>query len=236
MKTKLILTALACTAIPAFAGPPPAPSKAVIPPPEPIYGVGWYGAIQAGINAHQNVVDADDITIGDIRFSFEDNSEVGFFVGGKLGYVFGTGTIRPALELDAFYNHFEADVDVDVDGGDRDGDANLGGDIDSGAFLLNFLVKFGNGRCQPYVGGGVGVHTSELNDAHIEAAGVSRDLGGGDATDFAWQLVGGVDYYFTEKFSMFLEYKWLNYEGTGNEIIEDRIDQHLIGLGARIHF
>lgn len=223
MKTNLLLASLACAAVPAFAGPPP----------PPIYGVGWYGALQAGINAHQNIVDDSNVRIAGFRFSFSDDSNVGGFVGGKLGYVFGTGTIRPAIELDAFYNHFDADIDIR---GPRGGHADLGGDVDSGAFLLNFLVKFGNGRCQPYLGGGIGIHASELNDAHIRVDGHSRHLGSGDTTDFAWQLVGGVDYYFTEKFSMFLEYKWLNYEGTGNEIIEDRIDQHLIGLGARIHF
>ena len=49
MKTNLLLATLACAAIPAFAGPPAPASKAVVPPPPPVYGTGWYGAIQAGV-------------------------------------------------------------------------------------------------------------------------------------------------------------------------------------------
>lgn len=232
MKTLTLVTALAAAAIPAFAGPPTPPSKAVVAPPPPVYGTGWYGAIQAGINAHQNVVDDGDVRLGGFRFSIEDNSNVGVFAGGKLGYVFGTGFLRPAVELDAFYNHF--DPDVHIRGAGRD--IGVGGDIDSGAFLANFLLRFNFGRFQPYVGGGAGVHYTELNDPVVRIGGRSFEGHGGDTTDFAWQIVGGADYYFTEKFSLFLEYKYLNYEGTGGEGFEDRIDQHLVGLGVRLHF
>lgn len=231
MKTNLLLTALACAAIPAFAGPPQV-SKNPVPPPPPVYGTGWYAAVQAGINAHQNVVDDGDVTLGGFRFSLEDNSDVGFFAGGKLGYVFGTGKVRPAVELDAFYNHFDADVTIR---GNNDS-ADVGGDVDSGAFLANFLIRFDFGRFQPYLGGGLGIHYTQLNDPVVRVGGQSYEGSGGDTTDFAWQLIGGADYYFTETLSMFLEYKWLNYEGTGGQGLEDRIDQHLIGLGVRVHF
>ncbi|MEQ1860638.1 MAG: outer membrane beta-barrel protein [Chthoniobacteraceae bacterium] len=235
MKTKLLLPLLAVIAVPALAGPPAmmAPSKTTIAPPKPVYGVGWYGAIQAGINAHQNIVDDGDITLGGFRFSLEDNSEVGGFVGGKLGYVFGTGSIRPAVEFDGYYNHFEADIDFRASGA---GDGNVSGDVDSGAFLVNFLIRFDLGRCQPYLGGGVGMHYSQLGDGSLRGGGSTVDIANDDVTDFAWQLIGGVDYYFTERTSLFLEYKYLNYEGTGNQVIEDRIDQHLVGLGVRVHF
>jgi opacity protein-like surface antigen len=232
MKTLTIVSVLATLAVPAFAGPPAPPSKAVVVPPPPVYGTGWYGAIQAGINAHQNVVDDGDVRLGGFRFSLEDNSDVGVFAGGKFGYVFGTGFLRPAVELDAFYNHF--DPDVHIRGAGRD--IGVGGDVDSGAFLANFLLRFNFGRFQPYVGGGVGVHHTELNDPVIRIGGRSFEGSGGDTTDFAWQIVGGADYYFTEKFSLFLEYKYLNYEGTGGTGFEDRIDQHLVGLGLRLHF
>lgn len=57
---------------------------------------------------------------------------------------------------------------------------------------------------------------------------------GGSNSGFAWQLIGGADYYFTEKVSAFLEYKFLNYEDAG--LAEDRISQHLVMLGLRFHF
>ena len=33
-------------------------------------------------------------------------NDVGFFGGIKLGYVFGTGVVRPTVEGDFFYNGF----------------------------------------------------------------------------------------------------------------------------------
>jgi opacity protein-like surface antigen len=234
MKTCHLFSVLAVVALPAFGGPAPVqPSKNPVPPAPPIYGAGPYVAIQAGINAHQNIVDENDRNFGGVRFSFEDNSEVGFFVGAKAGYVFGTGKIRPAVELDAFYNRFDADVDVKS----RLGDTTIGGDVDSGAFLVNFLVRFDFGRFQPYLGAGLGFHVTELNDPTATIGGVTVEGDGDSVTDFAWQILAGADYYLNEKLSLFLEYKYLNYEGTGDgRIIEDRIDQHLIGLGVRWHF
>ena len=235
MKTSHVLSVLSIVALPAFAGPPAIqPSKAVVPPPPPLYGVGPYIAVQAGINAHQNLVDDADREFDNIRFSFEDNSDVGFFVGAKAGYVFGTGKIRPTVELDAFYNRFDGDIKVKSNlGGDG---ASIGGDIDSGAFLVNFLVRFDFERFQPYLGAGLGVHVTEVSDPTVTIAGTTIEGDGGSTTDFAWQLIGGADYYLKEDLSVFLEYKYLNYEGTGGRILEDRIDQHLVGLGLRWHF
>ena len=75
-----------------------------------------------------------------------------------------------------------------------------------------------------------------MNMSIISTTGTTIEGDGGSTTDFAWQLVGGADYYLNEDLSVFLEYKYLNYEGTGGTIIEDRIDQHLVGLGLRWHF
>jgi opacity protein-like surface antigen len=237
MKTSHVLSVLAVAALPVFAGPPMVQtSKTTVAPAPPIYGAGPYVAFQAGVNAHQNIVDDADRDFDNIRFSFEDNSDVGFFVGAKAGYVFGTGMIRPTVELDAFYNRFDADVDVKSDlGGDG---ASLGGDVDSGAFLANFLIRFDFGRFQPYVGAGLGVHITELSDPTVTIDGVTFEGDGGSTTDFAWQIVAGADYYLNEDLSIFLEYKYLTYEGTGSSagIIEDSIDQHLVGLGLRWHF
>jgi opacity protein-like surface antigen len=234
MKTTILATAFAAFAFPAFAGERTVSSdKFVQPPPPPVYGTGWYGAVQAGVNAHQNVFDdSSDRVFNGIRFSFEEDSNVGGFVGAKLGYVFGTGKVRPAVEFDGFYNHFDADLKVRALGNDID----VGGDVDSGAFMVNFLGRFDFGRFQPYVGAGAGVHHTKFSDPTVTLNGVSAEGDGDEVTDFAWQIVAGSDYYFTEKLSIFLEYKYLNYEGVDGEFLESRVDQHLVGLGIRYHF
>ena len=58
--------------------------------------------------------------MGDTEIAVEPREKVGFVGGLKLGYVFGTDTVRPAIELDAFYNGVEADLDPRVNGNDTD--------------------------------------------------------------------------------------------------------------------
>src|SRR5215813_15126399 len=98
--------------------------KQVAPPPPPMYGLGFYGAIDMGANVYQNrggnrsfSSDNDgDSFDKDLRFfgsTLEVNpkNDVGFFGGIKLGYVFGTGVIRPTIEGDFFYNGFRGGAD-----------------------------------------------------------------------------------------------------------------------------
>ena len=95
------------------------------PPPPPMYGLGFYGAIDMGANVYQNrggdrhfSSDNDgDPWDQDLRFfgstlDVSPKNDVGFFGGIKLGYVFPfTGFIRPAVEGDFFYNGFRGGAD-----------------------------------------------------------------------------------------------------------------------------
>src|SRR5580765_8634841 len=92
------------------------------PPPPELYGLGFYGAIDMGANVYQNRGGTrtftgdnriNDITDRDFDATMEVNpkNDVGFYGGVKLGYVFGTGVVRPTIEGDFFYNGFRADSD-----------------------------------------------------------------------------------------------------------------------------
>src|SRR6516165_7548461 len=88
------------------------------PPPPPLYGVGFYGAIDMGANVYQNrggdqtftQDNPDRIGFGD-TLDVSPKNDVGFFGGIKLGYVFGTGVFRPTIEGDFFYNGFRGGAD-----------------------------------------------------------------------------------------------------------------------------
>src|SRR5881397_4341170 len=83
------------------------------PPPPPMYGLGFYGAIDLGANVYQNRGGTRTFTqdnpnllgFGD-TLTVDPKNDVGFFGGVKLGYVFGTGVVRPTLDGDFFYNGF----------------------------------------------------------------------------------------------------------------------------------
>src|SRR5450631_2442867 len=88
------LTMATLLAVRVHAGPEPAPA----PAPE-LYGTGWYGAIDLGANIYQDRGNTRNFTnaAGD-TLTLEPTNDTGFFGGIKLGNVFGTGSVRPAIE------------------------------------------------------------------------------------------------------------------------------------------
>src|SRR5882724_11857222 len=234
-----------------FAGPPDY-KQAAPPPPPPNYGVGFYGAIDMGANVYQNRGGNRTFTqdnpnllgFGD-TLTVDPKNDVGFFGGVKLGYVFGTGVVRPTVEGDFFYNGFRGGANFTL----RDIDDNILAQrnattwINTGAFMFNFILRFapGNQRFQPYAGAGVGVYFAESAGTEVtnpNTGTVTVNTGGGRShADLAWQIVAGSDYYWTPKFSTFIEYKFLQYTSTQIDTKEDRdLRQHLVGAGVRVHF
>jgi opacity protein-like surface antigen len=230
------------------------------PPPPPLYGVGFYGAIDMGANIYQNR--GSDQTFSDNNpnspffgstLTVSPKNDVGFFGGIKLGYVFGTGVFRPTLEGDFFYNGFRGGADFTLNeaftptpGGptflsthQRD----VTTWINSGAWLGNFIFRFapGNGRFQPYFGAGVGVYYAESAGTEVRdpvTGAVPINTGGGRShADLAFDVVAGSDYFFTPNFSAFIEYKFLDYTSTQINTRQDRdLKQQLLGAGVRFFF
>jgi len=151
--------------------------KQVAPPPPVYWGTGFYGAIDMGANLYQNRGGTQTFTqdnpnlpgFGD-TLTVDPKNDVGFFGGIKLGYVFGTGVVRPTVEGDFFYNGFRGGADFTL----RDptgctgcccsrtvvAQRDLTTWINTGAFMGNFILRFNFGRFQPYAGAGVGVFTT----------------------------------------------------------------------------
>jgi len=218
--------------------------KQVAPPPPPLYGLGFYGAIDMGANLYQNR--GGDQTFEDQfgdTLEVSPKNDVGFFGGIKLGYVFGTGIVRPTFEGDFFYNGFTGGADFTLRdaAGDVLAQRNLTTWINTGAFMGNFILRFNFGRFQPYAGGGVGIYYAESAGAELvnpTTSTVTVNTGGGQShTDLAWQVVAGSDYFFTPKISAFIEYHYLNYTSTQINTNQDRdLGQHLLGAGVRFFF
>ncbi len=224
--------------------------KQVAPPPPELYGLGFYGAIDMGANLYQNR--GGDRTFTDNIPGTEDfgdtltvspKNDVGFFGGAKLGYVFLTGVVRPTIEGDFFYNGFRGGANFTLRDsfGDVLAQRNVTTWINSGAFMGNFILRFAFGRFQPYVGAGVGIYYAESAGTQVVnpvTGVVPINTGGGQShADLAWQIIAGTDYYWTPKFSTFIEYKFLNYTSTQINTNEDRnLAQQLLGAGVRVHF
>ena len=224
--------------------------KQVAPPPPPeLYGLGFYGAIDAGANVFQNRGDTRTFTDNTVGPDFGDTltvspkNDVGFFGGVKLGYVFGTGVVRPTVEGDFFYNGFRGGANLTLKDsfGDVLAQRNVTTWINSGAFMGNFILRFAFGRFQPYAGAGVGVYFADSAGTQVVnpvTGAVPINTGGGQShADLAWQIIAGTDYYWNPKFSTFIEYKFLEYTSTQINTNDNRVlGQQLVGAGVRFHF
>src|SRR5258707_1592392 len=151
--------------------------KQVAPPPPPLYGLGFYGAIDAGANIYQNRGGTRTFTDDNPNSPFFGDSlevnpknDVGFFGGVKLGYVFGTGVFRPTVEGDFFYNGFRGGANFTLRDsfGDELRSSSATTWINTGAFMGNFISRFAFGRFQPYVGAGVGIYFAESAGAEFQ--------------------------------------------------------------------
>lgn len=238
---KSILSTAACAALiasTALAGETTTytPSKNVMPIDAPIlYGTGAYIAVQAGASISSDVSDSQVYDVGPNTLQFKANDNVGFVGGLKFGYVFGTGTVRPVIELDTFYNGVQADFDTYVNGSKTGG--NVQANFDSVAGLANFMLNFsfGSGRIQPHIGVGIGGYYGEANDVQYTTPGGTKfSTSGGSGSGLAWQIVSGTDFYINSKTSIFVEGKFLNYEDAG--ISGDTLTQNIAVLGMRWHF
>jgi opacity protein-like surface antigen len=259
-KTYLILaTLLPLLAVSLQAGPAEE-YKQVAPPPPPLYGLGFYGAIDMGANVYQNR--GGDRTFSDDNPNSEffgstltvsPKNDVGFFGGVKLGYVFGSGWIRPTIEGDFFYNGFRGGADFTLDEVFTPcpgcasilttRERNVTTWINTGAFLANFILRFapGNQRFQPYLGAGVGGYYAESAGVEVQDPVTGRvpiNTGGGRShADLAFDALAGADYFFSPNFSAFVEYKYLNYQSTQINTRQNRaLGQQLVGAGVRFFF
>ena len=223
-----------------LAGPPDLKQVAPAPPPCE-YGTGWYAALEGGANVYQsfNSNFERDFPNGDVVKLHIDHN-VGGYGGIKIGYVFGTGTFRPTIEEDMFYNGIPTSAHVDFNGTRVASSDNL---INSGAFMTNFIMRFAFGRFQPYAGAGVGAYYAAAAGSDITVTRVGEEVtktfhtgGGADSGSLAWDVVAGADYYWSCKMSTFVEYHYLDYValdiGNGNH----QLGQHLVGAGLRFHF
>ena len=125
---------------------------------------------------------------------------------------------------------------VDLNGGEIAHSSNL---INSGAFMTNFIARFAFGKFQPYAGAGVGAYYAEAAGADftVNRNGRTFSTGGGkNSGSLAWDVVAGTDYYWTCKFSTFVEYHYLDYVGLDVGDGHHQFGQHLVGAGIRFHF
>ncbi|MGI9463090.1 MAG: outer membrane protein [Aestuariivirgaceae bacterium] len=169
----------------------------------PVFSPDFYATVFGGVNF------LDDANFSGIIAGAPQSVDVdyddGFVVGGALGVrwnSFNFGPLVPRTEIEVSYR--ENDVDsVDFSGNGPGNEPNASGDT-SALFVMGNLLFDIKGlfddRFTPYFGGGVGVAFVE-NDV-VYGPGITLD---DDDEAFAFQVIVGADYKFTERFSVFVD-------------------------------
>jgi len=200
------------------------------------YGKGFYVGYYTGLDLGQDTKALarrlDVVDAGNAR------SHAGGVAGLKFGETlkdsFGQAAVYTDVELDLFYNGFSQ--------ASSNGDPRLRTDVDSFVYMANFLLRFDAAAVQPYLGMGIGGYAANVP---VQAGGGS--LESDEVGGFAWAFILGGDIYLSQKASIFMEYKWLNFQngfacnggiidvGTlgGKDV---RFGQNILTLGLRLHF
>ena len=239
----LLLLALASLGLGAVshAGSPVQPKDLHDPAPAP-EGVGPFVSLFGGANVYQT---ADLLHPG---FSSRDlESETGWLVGGKAGYVFQTGTpLQPGLEAEISYLHNDFHAEGTVNERTNRRFIHDRQDVHILPVMVNGYLKYELGRFRPYLGGGIGVayarrdEEARTEDIRFrdglqvrEQRLIRSHFGHTDEFSFAAQGIAGLEYLCTSQLSVYVEYKalWLK----DADDIENYIN-HLVTGGVRLYF
>jgi len=154
--------------------------------------------------------DLEDLTTP-IDPTNELDTETGFDIGGIVGYDFGL------LRLEGEVGYRRASNDELSTPGLTIGDDDLGGHASALSFMVNGLLDIGpDDGVQLFAGGGAGI--ARVEHTINNSAGVM--LMSDDATEFAWQLLGGARVPISDKFDLGVKYRYFkvpNYEIAGND-------------------
>jgi opacity protein-like surface antigen len=188
------------------------------PPASPLYfGVfgGW--VIPQSMNWKSNVTgNSADLSL--------DNSGM---LGLKLGYILPQARVI-ALEFEWNYM-FQQNIPSQVVSGVTES-----GNVALNNFLVNLILRYPEGRVHPYIGGGIGASSMNIQDTEA-IAGRVVNYANETSTGFAWQLLAGVNFDLAPNLSADLTYR---YFGTNPSFTAINVDYRTqaVTVGLNFHF
>jgi opacity protein-like surface antigen len=161
--------------------------------------------------------------------AFDADVQETWTVGAKFGYIPPAARFM-AVELEYFY----LNPDIDRSGSNL---VTVEGDATAHNFMVNFLVRYPEGRFHPYLGVGLGFSSVNVSGTSTTRVGGITSTGPLDASDtaFAYQILAGINYEINTNWSADLTYRWFS---TDPDINGGDIDYttNLITIGVNYHF
>ena len=123
--------------------------------------------------------------------------------------------------------------DYDKVGASGQTKGNTSGEVTSWDFMVNGYYDFETKTpITPYIGGGIGA--AFLDSSSVNAGGIT--IRGGDDWVFAYQLIAGAAYSFTESWMAQLEYRFFGTSDPTYGGTESQYMSHNLFLGIRFNF
>jgi len=187
----------------------------------------WYASVFGGAMVEQFQVNATSTAIGQQPLDQGPSSNLGSYVGFKVGYDFavrdvqlafgGPTPMRTSMELEGSYlGTYEKIPLYNVStGGPTVGYETY--NLSAYSVLLNGLIKFEDLPVTPYFGGGVGVVFMTASNHKMDVNGViagtstayTTAISSGQNTSLALQAIVGLERRVYENLFLFVEYKFL---------------------------
>lgn len=182
-----------------------------------------YFGVFGGYVAPQNMNWSSKVTGASADLSLDSSGMVGL----KLGYIVPQAR---ALAFEAEWNYmFQQNIPTQVISGVTES-----GNVSLNNFLVNLILRYPEGKIHPYVGGGIG--GSSVNIQNTEAiGGTVVNVANETASAFAWQLLAGVNVEISPNLSADLGYR---YFGTNPSFTAINVNYRAqaVTFGINFHF
>ena len=198
-----------------------ATSSVYAQPYSPAYPL--YFGVFGGYVAPQNMNWSSKVTGASADFSLDSSGMVGL----KLGYILPQAR---AVAFEFEWNYmFQQNMPAQNAGAFTES-----GNVALNNFLVNLILRYPEGKIHPYVGGGIG--GSSVNIQNTEAlGGAVVNVANETATAFAWQLLAGVNFELAPNLSADLGYRYLG-TNPSYTAINTTYRAQAVTLGINFHF
>ena len=193
---------------------------------------GFYVGILGGyvMPKDMGVTPKDGSTQNDIAM------DKGDLAGIKVGYI---PPVAKYLATELEYNYSKNSFDNGKQYTDSGGSYTLDGTTNNmHAFFLNLKLRYPEGSFHPYIGIGPGYSWVKQGDVTLRATGGSGTMAGGTSSQFAYQLLAGLDYDITKNWGVGIGYKYVQVKPSFGGDLNADIDYkaHVVTLGVNYSF
>ncbi|HET6488439.1 MAG TPA: outer membrane beta-barrel protein [Syntrophales bacterium] len=181
-----------------------------------------YFGVFGGYVAPQNISWSSTVSGASGDLSTDGSGMAGL----KLGYILPQARAL-AFELEWNYMFQQNIPSQTVNGWQVSGNTSLSN------FLVNVILRYPEGKIHPYVGGGIGGSSMNIQDTEVRGATVFTS--NETATGFAWQFLAGVNVDLAPNLSADLQYRYFGTDPSFS-LINVNYRAQAVTAGLNFHF